>query len=281
MRRTLLICAGFLGACQEAPTQLLLSVPVTDVGTAARDAGVPDFGSRPDLGFRDLGTPDMGEVGPPDLGPGDLGPTGRRLVQWSPLGQTPANNLVMTPFFDPLSALAPFVDGGRVQRFFWRQTPTMMPVLRVRRNRTALIPAQSVPGPLDASIWVGTSGAANTEVRLVGLGLNQVDLEALLPPTGESMTIDGIEWRRHAGIVQEAFLGQIFILVNGNQETFLNGPVVVSAVQNLRAGGRSSQTLITAAPLSEHLAPVLQRVRVAMLDRAKRSLRPLRTLKLR
>lgn len=189
---------------------------------------------------------DAGEIGEPDAGP----PPQRVLVPMHLLGDTPIDNLVHSPQFDPgismWTGYGPKYAPLPMRREMQTKTPTGLPALRLMSaggKRLLVGIVRGGPAPLDASIWVGRDIDLEPQaftVSVVGLVQSAVQDSAfdLVAEPEAVQVIEQIRWQRYSVRINEEVLGLASLVFSDNstRTIYLNGPVLVSE------GASSSQS---------------------------------------
>ncbi|MEQ8279606.1 MAG: hypothetical protein RMA76_19405 [Deltaproteobacteria bacterium] len=242
-------------ACSSADTQGLDGD--RDAGVA-HDAGTPprDGGEARDGGERDAGAPV------------DAGPA-RTLVEFSLLGDSPPDNLVMNPNLTSLSTVGPFTQVGSSATRHFAHTPTRQPALELAANDSAFVFVQAEPGMTTASVWMGVRDGDRVDGTALILGLAQSQLDAVLQllPSGETVTMDGITWQRFEGSTMLQLIGANLLFIENSTRAplFVTGPTVVArqaqivgelGAPKIRLG--AAQRLKAEALLAKHREALMQ-----------------------
>lgn len=220
-----------LVACTEdaenlEPTDAGTTLPQKDAGHPPDDAGV----TSDDAGFME---PDAG-VEP-----------ARRLIEYRILGDSPTDNLVLSPSFDLFTSgwFAFSLDGqslSDIARYYLQGTPTKQPALgsSAPAGTAILGTARSSSGPLSTSVWIGyrenEDARFTAQVALLGTDTLGQQVAFDLLPDESSRTVSGeYVWVRYWGMAPEAPVGfvQLYIQEAGPRRVYVTGPVVVPMLE--------------------------------------------------
>lgn len=252
------LAVSALGGCsQESSSQdPEPDATAVDSGVSPDAAPTPDAEPVPDAAIPDMALPDM------DLT--DAAPPRRTLVDHNPFGDDPPGNLVMNPSLDLFSSVAAIAlpTGEGAERLNLPASPTGQPAVRLRNTEGMIVPFQSRPGPLSASIWLGTADGVERDlsVTLLALPRGEGTIEGVaLEATDETQTLEGMRqadlvWRKYAGEVDVELLGHSYLLVDNptGNELWLTGPRVAVAASAKGANG-AARARLKASPLSTRL----------------------------
>lgn len=254
----------------------------TPDATVTPDAMVSADAGAPDMGEADASAPDMAL---PDAEVPDAGPPRRVLVEASPFGDAPLDNLVMNPELDlgASGSIIPLPSGEGADRLILPSSPTGQAALRLTSAEGLLVSFQAREGALEMSVWLGGAEGVpfGSEVTVLALPRGEGDLEGVrLAAEGDVLTLEGVRqqklrWQRYVGTVDVALLGHSYMLIQGPESggLWVTSPQVVQAPVSKRAGQAAvAQTLEAVSPRTRRLAEAAS-ARVAE-DRAKRWDRP-------
>lgn len=209
------------------------ALPPKDAGQTPEDAGI----MSDDAGFPE-----------PDAGVEPV----RRLIEYRILGDSPVDNLVISPNFDLFTSgwFAFSLDGqsySDIARYYLQGTPTKQPALGSSAQAgTAIIgTARSTNGPLVTSVWIGYQAGEDVrftaQASLLGTDATGQQVAFDLTPDESSRTVSGdYVWVRYQGMAPEGPVGfvQLYIQESRSTRVYVTGPVIVPMLERSFSGAQ-------------------------------------------